>query len=82
MYAATNQMSSPLNKLPWPRQSQSEARQPQPEMCNIQEAEQEIEFHRLESSAGCLISEGILTLVPLPTKRCQIPSLNIFSLGE
>ena len=43
-------MSIPLNELPWFRRSQSEARQPRPEMCDIQEAEQEIEFHRLESS--------------------------------
>ena len=43
-------MSIPFNELPWFRRPQSEARQPQPEMCNIQEAEQEIEFHRLESS--------------------------------
>ena len=32
------------------RQPQSEARQALPELCNIQEAEQEVEFHRLESS--------------------------------
>ena len=43
-------MSIPLNELPWFRRPQSEARQPRPEMCNIQEAEQEVEFHRLESS--------------------------------
>ena len=37
-------------KLPWLRRPHSEARQPRPKMCNIQEAEQEVEFHRLDSS--------------------------------